>query len=538
MLLRTPYPESESLAPKAKRSERPTRPRAYSYLRFSTPEQIKGDSRRRQTDLAQRYATDKGLELDDKLTFHDLGVSAYSGANVETGQLGAFLEAVRTKLVEPGSYLLVENLDRISRQGWWDAMPTLQAIINSGVTLVTLQSGREYTAEILRRNPMAGMEMQFELFRAQNESETKGRRVGEAWAAKRARAATEPLTAKVPGWCVKEGDRIKLVPERAKIVRRIYKWTLEGIGQNSIIERLNTEKVPTFGRATYWQRSYIAKILTNPAVIGTFVPHLLKRENGKRTRKPLAPLEDYYPAVVDKQTFTRVQALIRSHTALRGRHATTGAVRNLFSGLARCPKCGGTMTRVYKGAGPKGGAYLACALAKTGGGCKYHAIGYEPVEAAFLREANGVLNDVPAGDSKIDEAVQSTEAALLHLREQRENLLDALQQSGPSPALTERLGGVEEELAKLREMQEDLLIQQADTAGLVVARKVGNLHAALRRKPLDRAAANALLRQLFTGVVVDYTGKTQVLVLRWRQGGESTVVYGMDAERHKGTVRR
>ncbi len=71
-----------------------------------------------------------------------------------------------------------------------------------------------------------------------------------------------------------------------------------------------------------------------------------------------------------------------------------------------------------------------------------------------------------------------------------------------------------------------------------MARKVVNPHGAFRRKPLDRAAANALLRQLFTGVVVDYTGKTQVLVLRWRQGGESTVVYGMDGERHKGTARR
>src|SRR5437867_7739301 len=81
----------------------------------------------------------------------------------------------------------------------------------------------------------------------------------------------------------------------------------------------NPEQVATFGRATYWQRSYISKILTSPAVVGTFVPHLLKRENGKRTRKPLAALDSYYPAVVDKQTFTRVQSLLRSHAALRGR---------------------------------------------------------------------------------------------------------------------------------------------------------------------------------------------------------------------------
>jgi len=64
----------------------------------------------------------------------------------------------------------------------------------------------------------------------------------------------------------------------------------------------------------------------------------------------------------------------------------------------------------------------------------------------------------------------------------------------------------------------------------VVARKVANLQAVLRRNPFDRAAANALLRQLFTGIVVDYTGETNVLVLRWRQGGESVVVYGMDGD--------
>jgi hypothetical protein len=38
---------------------------------------------------------------------------------------------------------------------------------------------------------------------------------------------------------------------------------------------------------------------------------------------------------------------------------------------------------------------------------------------------------------------------------------------------------------------------------------------------------------LFTGIVVNYVGETKVLVLGWRQGGESTVVYGMDGERPK-----
>ncbi len=67
--------------------------KAYSYLRFSTPEQMKGDSFRRQTELSAKYAEEHDLDLDTALTFADLGVSAFRGRNVSEGQLGAFLEA-------------------------------------------------------------------------------------------------------------------------------------------------------------------------------------------------------------------------------------------------------------------------------------------------------------------------------------------------------------------------------------------------------------------------------------------------------------
>ncbi len=50
--------------------------KAYSYLRFSTPEQSLGDSFRRQTALAQEYALRHGLDLDTELTYRDLGISA------------------------------------------------------------------------------------------------------------------------------------------------------------------------------------------------------------------------------------------------------------------------------------------------------------------------------------------------------------------------------------------------------------------------------------------------------------------------------
>ncbi len=49
---------------------------AYSYLRFSTPEQAGGDSRRRQLDLARAYAARHGLVLDAGLSFRDLGMGS------------------------------------------------------------------------------------------------------------------------------------------------------------------------------------------------------------------------------------------------------------------------------------------------------------------------------------------------------------------------------------------------------------------------------------------------------------------------------
>src|SRR5262249_9515626 len=57
-------------------------PKAYSYTRFSTPEQAKGDSSTRQALAAQQWAEARGVELDAELTFRDEGVTAYDGSNV------------------------------------------------------------------------------------------------------------------------------------------------------------------------------------------------------------------------------------------------------------------------------------------------------------------------------------------------------------------------------------------------------------------------------------------------------------------------
>src|SRR5262249_5131611 len=112
------------------------RPKAYSYIRWSTPEQALGDSERRQLERARAYAAAHGMDLAESIA--DKGVSAFHGKNARKGHLGAFLDAVERGAIPKGSYLLVESVDRISRRDPWTALDTLKRIIDQGTVLVTL----------------------------------------------------------------------------------------------------------------------------------------------------------------------------------------------------------------------------------------------------------------------------------------------------------------------------------------------------------------------------------------------------------------
>jgi hypothetical protein len=86
-----------------------TEPLAFSYIRFSTPEQMKGDSIRRQTAAAAEWCRRKKVRLDASMSLHDLGKSAYLGEhrkNPDRHALAAFLKLVEGGKVPRGSYLI------------------------------------------------------------------------------------------------------------------------------------------------------------------------------------------------------------------------------------------------------------------------------------------------------------------------------------------------------------------------------------------------------------------------------------------------
>jgi DNA invertase Pin-like site-specific DNA recombinase len=510
--------------------------KAYSYLRFSTPDQLSGDSLRRQTQLAADYAARHGLELDTELNMRDLGVSAFRGKNAgKSGALGFFLRAIEDGLVPEGSLLLVESLDRVSRQSAWQTLPILQQIINNGVTIVTLQDGKSYSQDQLIANQFLLFEALFVLIRANEESATKSRRVRAAWGAKRAKAATQPLTERCPAWLKLRDDRsgFDLIPERAAVVRRVYERAAAGTGQHAIAQQLNREDVPVFGdgkrRGKHWHRSYIAKLLKSEAVGGIYVPHETEHDEktGKRIRKPQSPVPGYYPAVVEPELYQAIQAMQDgTPNPQRGRNAGL-PISNVLAGLAKCPVCDGTMTRVNKGR--RGGKpYLVCDRARQGAGCTYHSVHLDQVEQCLIERCEELVATCPAGgDGALDVELQDIEAQIWGAQDGLERLLDAIQ-AGRTPALAHRVRDVESELEQLGKRERELQHRIAATQGPMLAKRLDELSGALAGLSEDRTPANVVLRQLLSSAVVDW--RHGQLVLRWKHGGESELQYGWPDE--------
>lgn len=509
-------------------------PKAYSYLRFSTPEQAKGDSRRRQSKLAVEYAALHGLVLADDSEYQDLGVSAFRGKNLQTGALGEFLEAVRAGAIPAGSFLLVESLDRISRDAFRSAVRALEDICEAGVVVVTLNDGARYDAT--RLNDVGSFFMAVLGFiRANEESVTKSKRLSAAWENKRAKATEGlPQSRMCPAWLRLKDDRsaYEVIEEKATVVRRIFDELSSGISPHTIVYKLNTEGVPTFSKRCrterIWYRSFILKLLESKTVIGTYQPARISHEGGKRHRIMLDPIPNYYPAVVSEEVFNRAALVAGSKSVARGRHASQ-PLRNVFSGLARCSRCGGLMVRVYKGEAPKGGEYLVCSRAKSGAGCSYEALRYNALEDTFALALPGLLADLPSGnDDHIRAKLDNNESAGLALSDMIENVMLAIENAPASRALTDRLAQLEAARSELAEEEAHLLAQLAASSSLVLEKRAETALHHLATPDEDRRPLNAALRGLLTSVVIDYDAG--LLRFEWIKGGSTEVLFRMPRE--------
>jgi DNA invertase Pin-like site-specific DNA recombinase len=427
----------------------------YSYIRFSHKKQARGDSLRRQTEKRDALCQRRGWTLDDTLQLQDLGVSARRGRNAETGALAAFVKAVEGGQVKPGSVLIVESLDRLTRDFIMEAVELFMSLLRLGITICTVDPEREYSRKSLNDQPFTLFEPILIFIRANEENERRIGRVAASWEKRRRHAKERPMTSRCPGWLRYVKGRFEPVPEKAAVVKRIFQMVLDGESVIRIAKILNQEGVKPFNKRT-WEGDYVGKILRSKLVLGEMQP---KKREGWRRVKAGEAIPNYYPAVIDLETFYRVQGILNNRSGFRGR--TGKHVTNLFSGLLRDARDGLPM-RIRVSQTMK--QLVSSGALRGEPGSLYVSFPYNFFEFGFLNFVEEVKMETPKKNN-LDAEIESLEGQISENKERVKRIQEALLTEKDLAPLVEVLKTLTDQGKNLQEHVDRLRGEKARDAG-------------------------------------------------------------------------
>ena len=135
----------------------------------------------------------------------------------------------------------------------------------------------------------------------------------------------------------KKRPRLEPDPPADGVVRRIFQMALMGTSTLDITKTLNREGIasPKRGR---WTKTTIHRILTTETYTGTVVWGTRARDNAPPVR-----VEDAFPAIVSRDEFERVNAILGSKAPSKI-HPRRAASPYLLSGIVKCETCGKALT--------------------------------------------------------------------------------------------------------------------------------------------------------------------------------------------------
>jgi DNA invertase Pin-like site-specific DNA recombinase len=481
----------------------------YSYVRFSSKKQELGDSVRRQVKAGDDWlAQHPEHTLDSSLRLHDLGVSAFRGANLdEKGALGAFIALAKKpgSPIAKGSILLIERLDRFSRQQTRKAYRAFVELVEAGVTIQTLDPPQAISEGNIDDLHVV-LPLVFQMCVAHEQSKEKSRRVGAVWHAKRdkARAGT-PMFRRCPSWLRwnEKTQAFEPKPEAEGVIEFIFRRTTEGCGQRQLVMELNQTFAP-LGHSRTWNGSFINKVLNDRAVLGELQPHRFD-EAGCRVPDG-EPITGYYPRVVSDDLFHAAAVAKERRKKAKGRHAK---FVNLFVGLIYGDD--GHALHVQTGRAKRGGGYYVQRRVVSYGhlrgveGASPVSLKYDTLETAVLRFLYELDDACLESTSDNRQSILASEARVAAIRNRMSDLRAVLTDTSHSATavaevadalttLAQQLTEAEAGLAKMR--------QEAEVVRAEPLSQTRSLLESLAKKPeCEQHALRLKLRALISAIV-------------------------------------
>lgn len=373
-------------------------PSAYAYIRYSTAIQKIGDSENRQFSALELFERNTGVKVVEEI--YDRGKSAFRGDNIKSGKFGEVIDRIENGKIKPGDYLVVESIDRITRQRLIEGVSILQDILKKGINIYTTSDGKTYSYNDPARDLENLVMISVVANRANEESETKSRRLVASWQERRKQAENGELIIKkgksIPyGLRVKNGKFVIHEEEQAEI-QKLFELLLD-YGINTAIRKINeTAKKP-------WNNGTLNKIINSRSVIGCMAKHKMDYSNGKERKVHTGYIENYYPNLIDPVLFFKVRDKMKERRVKSYNGRRSEQDFNIFKHLIYCEECGSKLYYDHRGSRYKGKIYphFRCDGKRTGiKACDSDNIRFEVVLALFidalakLRKATDVFESI------------------------------------------------------------------------------------------------------------------------------------------------
>lgn len=332
-------------------------------------------------------------------------------------------------------------------------------------------------------------------------------------------------------------DKNKLVVDdyAAEIVRRIFRWKIEGMAVSAIAEKLNGFNILppkeykkskglnyrggfASGSSTGWSSSAVKRVLTNETYLGHLLQGKTEKVNykvKKSIRKPedeWVRVENTHEPIVTESDFEIVRNLLQAD----GRVSPGSRAVNPFMGLLFCGDCGEQMIRRKVRYKDTENIYHICSTKNRGEGCSRHSIEEnalkELVGVSVRRYVNEFLwqerlfEEAKETEANLD-AVLGCQKELARLKQEQDKyyslcagLYEDLRQGIVTKEEFERL---HEEftrkagrLSKAREEQEKL-IQKMFKSGVACAGRLAQFRETIELEGVDRHTLTSLVKHIY-----------------------------------------
>ena len=389
------------------------------------------------------------------------------------------------ELVNTGMYngVVCMDIERLSRGSSMESGYIMQVFQTNDCKIIT--PGKTYDLQNESDEQFTDMKFMFSryefktinkrLVRGRNQSAAEGKFMGSM-------APYGYRAYKLPG---EKGNSLEIEPVEAEVVRMIYDmYGQQGMGYNAIAYRLNDLHIPA--RKGEWSQTSVVNILSNEVYLGKIrwrrepVKRIVK--DGSLTKKRIQN-DDYeiyegrHEPIISQEQWDRVKVAQkdRNHTPVN----IERQVRNPFSGILRCEKCGKLMRRNIPQKTRTPTAWYQC----TTRGCDCKIVKCETIENAivdamahWLKEYTIQIDITPQNTiDPVDAELEAISGQLEQLRQQQNNICEYLEKGVYSidmftkrnATLTKEIQNLERREAELTQKRNEGIQNQTDRLQII-----------------------------------------------------------------------